>query len=75
MRSQLLGSPGDAAHKRPGNPDLYLAYYNVGHTYKLLNDKVHATEWLDKFIKGYGSKAGPELSKAASDEIYALDAP
>jgi len=57
------------------NPDLYLAYYNVGHTYKLLNDKVHAKEWLDKFIKGYGSKAGPELSKAASDEIYALDAP
>jgi tetratricopeptide (TPR) repeat protein len=57
------------------NPDLYLAYYNVGHTYKLLNDKVHAKEWLDKFIKGYSSKAGPELSKAASDEIYALDAP
>lgn len=57
------------------NPDLYLAYYNVGHTYKLLNDKVHAKEWLDKFLKGYGGKAGPELSKAASDELYALDAP
>ena len=57
------------------NPELYLAYYNVGHTYKLLNDKVHAKEWLDKFVKGYSSKAGPELAKAASDEMYALDAP
>ncbi len=57
------------------NPDLYLAYYNVGHTYKLLNDKVHAKEWLDKFVKSYSSKAGPELAKAASDEMYALDAP
>lgn len=57
------------------NPDLYLSYYNVGHTYKLLNDKKNAKEWLDKFIKGYSGKAGPELAKAASDEMYALDAP
>lgn len=57
------------------NPDLYLSYYNVGHTYKLLNDKKNAKEWLDKFIKGYSGKAGPELAKAAQDEMYALDAP
>jgi tetratricopeptide (TPR) repeat protein len=57
------------------NPELYLSYYNVGHTYKLLGDKKQAKEWLDKFIKGYSGKAGPELSKAASDEMYALDAP
>ena len=57
------------------NPELYLAYYNIGHTYKLLGDKKNAKEWLQKFVKNYASKAGPELAKAASDEIYALDAP
>jgi superkiller protein 3 len=57
------------------NPELYLSYYNVGHTYKLLGDKKNAKEWLDKFVKTFASKAGPELSKAASDELYALDAP
>jgi len=55
--------------------NLYLAYYNIGHTYVLLGDKKNAKEWLDKFIKGYSGKAGPELAKAASDEMYALDAP
>jgi tetratricopeptide (TPR) repeat protein len=57
------------------NGELYLAYYNIGHTYKMLGDKKNAKEWLDKFIKGYSTKAGPELAKAASDEMYALDAP
>jgi tetratricopeptide (TPR) repeat protein len=57
------------------NGELYLAYYNIGHTYVLLGDKKGAKEWLDKFIKGYSTKAGPELAKAASDEMYALDAP
>ena len=54
---------------------LYLAYYNIGHTYVLLGDKKNAKEYLDKFIKTYSGKAGPELAKAASDEMYALDAP
>ena len=57
------------------NGELYLAYYNIGHTYMLLGDKKQAKEWLDKFIKTYSGKAGPELAKAASDEMYALDAP
>ena len=57
------------------NGELYLAYYNIGHTYKLLNDKKNAKEWLEKFVKNYASRGGPELSKAASDELYALDAP
>lgn len=57
------------------NPELYLSYYNVGHTYKLLGDKKNAKEWLQKFVQNYASKGGPELSKAASDELYAIDAP
>src|SRR5439155_18235612 len=57
------------------NGELYLAYYNIGHTYVLLGDKKQAKEWLDKFIKGYAGKTGPELAKAASDEMYALAAP
>ena len=57
------------------NPELYLAVYNIGHTYKLLGDKKQAKEWLQKFVMNYASKGGPELSKAANDEIYALDAP
>ncbi len=55
--------------------NLYLACYNLGHTYKLLGDKKNAKEWLQKFVMNYAGKAGPELSKAANDEIYALDAP
>ena len=57
------------------NPELYLAAYNIGHTYKLLGDKKNAKVWLDKFVKNYSSRGGPELAKAASDELYALDAP
>jgi tetratricopeptide (TPR) repeat protein len=57
------------------NGELYLSMYNIGHTYVLLGDKKNAKEWLDKFVKGYSTKAGPELAKAASDEMYALDAP
>jgi superkiller protein 3 len=57
------------------NNELYLACYNVGHTYRLLNDKKNAKEWLQKFVLNFAGKAGPELSKAANDEIYALDAP
>ena len=56
----------------PGN---YLACYNVGHTYRLIGDKKNAKEWLQKFVMNYGSRGGPELSKAANDEIYGLDAP
>jgi tetratricopeptide (TPR) repeat protein len=57
------------------SPELYLSYYNVGHTYKLLGNKKEAKVWLEKFVKNYAGKGGPELSKAASDELYALDAP
>jgi tetratricopeptide (TPR) repeat protein len=57
------------------NPELYLALYNVGHTYNLLGDKKNAKLWLDKFVKEYSAKAGPDLAKAASDELYAVDAP
>ena len=38
------------------NGELYLAYYNIGHTYKMLGDKKNAKEWLDKFIKGYSTQ-------------------
>ncbi len=57
------------------NGDLYLASYNIGHCYRLLGDKKSAKQWLQRFVMNYSSKAGPELTKAASDEMYALDAP
>ena len=57
------------------NAELYLAAYNIGHTYKLLGDKKQAKEWLQKFVTQYASRGGPELAKAAGDELYALDAP
>ena len=57
------------------NPELFLANYNIGHTYKLIGDKKNAKEYLQGFVQRYAGKAGPELTKAAQDEIYALDAP
>jgi len=57
------------------NPELYLANYNIGHTYALIGDKKNAKEALQGFVTRYAGKAGPELTKVANDEIYALDAP
>lgn len=57
------------------NQDLYLAVYNLGMTYKAMDDKKSAREWLQKFIQSGGSRGGPDLMKAAQDALYQLDAP
>jgi superkiller protein 3 len=57
------------------NPELFLAVYNLGITYKMMDDKKNAKEWLQRFITSAGSKGGPDLMKAASDSLYQLDAP
>lgn len=57
------------------SPDLFLAQYNIGITYKMMDDKKNAREWLQKFITGAGTKGGADLVKAASDAMYQLDAP
>ena len=57
-RSRSSTKRRSRSSRRPSraNGELYLAYYNIGHTYKLLGDKKNAKEWLDKFIKGYSTQ-------------------
>ena len=55
--------------------DLFTAVYDLGMTYKMMDDKKNAKEWLSRFIQGAGSKGTPEMMKAASDAMYQLDAP
>ena len=57
------------------NGDLFLAVYDIGMTYKMMDDKKDAKEWLQRFIASAGSKGTAELMKAASDAMYQLDAP
>jgi tetratricopeptide (TPR) repeat protein len=57
------------------NGDLFGAVYDIGMTYKMMDDKKDAKEWLQRFITNAGSKGTPEMMKAASDAIYQLDAP
>ena len=57
------------------NSDLFMAVYDLGMTYKMMDDKKNAREWLQRFIQNAGSKGSPETMKAASDAMYQLDAP
>ena len=57
------------------NGDLFMAVYDLGMTYKMMDDKKNAKEWLSRFIQNAGSKGTPEMMKAASDAMYQLDAP
>ena len=54
--------------------DLFTAVYDLGMTYKMMDDKKNAKEWLQKFITSAGSKGTPEMMKAAADSMYQLDA-
>lgn len=57
------------------NGELFICVYNIGMSYKMLDDKKNAREWLQRFITNAGTKGSPELMKAASDAMYGLDAP
>jgi len=56
------------------NGDMFMAVYNLGMTYKLMDDKKNAVEWLRRFQTA-GSRGGPELAKAAGDALNQLEAP
>ncbi len=57
------------------NGDMFRALYNLGMTYKMMDDKKNAKEWLKRFTTTAGSRGGPDLMKAAQDALYQLDAP
>ena len=53
---------------------MFMAVYNLGMTYKAMDDKKNAIDWLKRFISS-ASRGGPEMSKAASDALNQLEAP
>lgn len=55
--------------------ELITAVYDLGMTYKAMDDKKNAKEWLGRYIQVAGSKGTPEMMKAATDAMYQLDAP
>ena len=57
------------------NGDMFRALYNLGMTYKMMDDKKNAKEWLKRFTTTAGSRGGADLMKAAQDALYQLDAP
>lgn len=57
------------------NGDLFVAVYDLGMTYKMMDDRKNAKEYLQRFVQNAGSKGTTEMVKAATDAIYQLDAP
>jgi len=51
-----------------------MAIYNLGMTYKAMDDKKNAIDWLKRFLQA-GSRGGPDMTKAASDALAQLEAP
>jgi hypothetical protein len=41
-------------------------------TYKAMDDKKNAIDWLKRFVQA-GSRGGPDLAKAASDALSQLE--
>lgn len=54
--------------------DVTMAIYNLGMTYKAMDDRKNAKEWLQKFVASGGGKGGADYVRAAQDAMYQLDA-
>ena len=53
--------------------DMFMAVYNLGMTYKAMDDKKNAMDWLKRFQQ-LGGRGGPDMAKAASDALSQLEA-